>query len=116
MSTPHLHDTVSRLEQKIQQLLHLHQQYKQAYGDLLESNEQLAEDNQRLRQQLANAANNNNSHTPAPSTAPTTEQPANSSVSAPENAALKRQIQQYLRQIDQTIEWVASLRPPYILP
>jgi len=113
MSTPHLHDTVSRLEQKIQQLLHLHQQYKQAYGDLLESNEQLAEDNQRLRQQLANAAQNNNQHTPAPSTAPTVEQPA---AAAPENAALKRQIQQYLRQIDQTIEWVASLRPPYILP
>ncbi len=111
MSTPPIEDSALRLQQKLQQLLRLHEQYKAAYASLAEVNEQMSEEIQQLRQQLAAASS---SSSPATHTQPEAKEQEAPATNSQENAALKRQIQQYLRQIDQTIEWVASLRPPYL--
>jgi small-conductance mechanosensitive channel len=119
----HWEEKISVIEQKIYKLVELNTNYKQVCENLLQAKRQLEQENAQLRQQLLDAQQQQQQQLP-PQTNPeptpdTVATKAN--VSAPndndfaqEKEFIKKQISQYIRDIDSTIQWIQSLAAPHL--
>lgn len=122
----HWEEKISVIEQKIYKLVELNTNYKQVCENLLQAKRQLEQENAQLRQQLLDAQQQqqqqpkqelpqtNPEPTPDPVATKANVSAPNDNDFAQEKEFIKKQISQYIRDIDSTIQWIQSLSAPHL--
>lgn len=124
----HWEEKISAIEQKIYKLVEHNTNYKQVCENLLQAKRQLEQENAQLRQQLHDALQQiagqqqqqqptqiNHEPKPDPATPKANiSAPSDNDDFTQEKEFIKKQISQYIRDIDSTIQWIQSLAAPHL--